>query len=127
MGNAWWFVMGLLVGGLLGLIASEVFTPRVSQVPDPAPARPVRLAIDLDGDRMHGGSDARLYGSPVRECIECSERAQSDAELFACLQVKRAGCLVMNREQSPRFTRSVEALGRFGTDSCRCGERIGEL
>ncbi len=57
-------------------------------------------------------------------CKACVIRAESDSEIFTCVQIKNSTCRGIGYEPTPEATQNEKARARFGSDTCSCGKDL---
>jgi hypothetical protein len=127
-----WAVVGFLVGVIVWgvtLLVKPVMRAATDSAPAPAASASHAPALDpwwkskVWTEPTTGGEVG-----PERNvwllCTTCLIRAESDSEIFTCVQIKNSTCRGIGYQPTPEATQNEKARLRFGSDTCSCGKDL---
>ncbi len=119
------FLFGVIVWGVTAMVGSALSpfarAPAASSAA-PAPARDPLWKSEIWTEPSVGG-EMGPESNVWLLCKACVIRAESDSEIFACVQIKNQTCRGIGYQPTPAM-QNEKAHARFGSDTCSCGKDL---
>lgn len=121
----WAVVLGWFGGVLTVLIWQSHFgrVPLRSEAGPVPSAAPSWFKSEI-WEESHAGGLPNQFRDVWLMCRGCVLRAESDSDIFACVQIKLALCRASGARSNPDSVQFPKAMSRFGSDTCACGEGL---